>query len=159
MLSSVLVVCAVLVGLLCTCESKISSPTGFGTKLCKKWPNFDLQDYNPENRATYLQSYGLGDIQPRADVTVVGLYFADSNISQQAIRFQEKVYYSLRDKVTVQNVALNFYAPKQCSITDCEPVWTLKNWWYYESSCDGYVGSCAPGEFRTLLQFGYGFRN
>jgi len=56
----------------------VPAPTYWGTKDCKHWPQFHLQDYQPESNEDYLESYGLGDILPLADVTIVGLYFADS---------------------------------------------------------------------------------
>jgi hypothetical protein len=49
----------VLLSLVSICFAKLTEPTDFGTKLCKNWPTFTLQDYNPSSRATYLQSYGL----------------------------------------------------------------------------------------------------
>lgn len=63
------------------------------------------------------------------------------------------MYYYLRDHedINVQNVAINFYAPKACAELDCEPVWTLKKWWYYTNSCDGYIGGCAPGDERLQV--------
>jgi hypothetical protein len=79
-----------LLTLLDDAAAAIPEPTAFGTVECKEWPIFELQDYNPATHATYLQSYGLGDIQPGADVTIVGLYMADSPKSQAAIVYKNE---------------------------------------------------------------------
>ena len=136
---------------LCSLETMycdIPYPTGFGTKPCKKWPYFYLQDYNPSSRSSYLQTYGLNDIKPSGSVTVVGLYFADSEDSIAAIQLQDRLTTVLKDEydVTIHNVALNYFAPKECAKLECIPVWTLNSqWWYYTSSCEGYIGGCAAG--------------
>jgi hypothetical protein len=129
--------------------ASIPDPTSFGTVECKKWPKFDLQDYNPSHSSTYLQSYGLGDIQPSADVTVVGLYFADSEDSQAAVTYQDRMGYSLQshEKLVVHNVAINFYAPKACAEMDCEDEYTFGLFKPKKKvDCSTYVGGCAPGK-------------
>ena len=132
--------------------ASIPPPTGFGTVPCKKWPTFYLQNYNPVSRSTYLQSFGLGDIQPKADVTVVGLYFADSDASQEAIQFQDRIAYSLHD-YNVHNVAINFYAPRICALKECEATWSFNKFLYYTNSCENYIGGCEPGIYSLFMTF------
>lgn len=151
-LFAILVVC----GVLSSSFASIPEPTGFGSVACKKWPKFELQDYNPSSKSTYLQTYGLGDMQPTADVTIVGLYFADSEASQEAITFQERMGYTLQSqhKLSVHNVAINYYAPMQCALIDCENEYTFGLFKSkLKKDCATYLGGCAPGGSLVLLLY------
>ncbi len=128
----------------------IPVPTGIGMNPCKKWPNFYLQDFNLASDATYLQMYGLEDLLPVSDVTVVGLYAADSLKSQEQIVLQEDIgfYLEKKKKISVQNVAINLYAPTSCLYTECANAWFSAWNPFFANACDGYIGGCSPG---TLL--------
>lgn len=112
--------------LLLACElgfawSDLPQPTGYGTVVCKKWPILKLQDYNPNSQDSYMNSYWLDDISSsqNADVTVVGLYFADSEDCQEAAALQEQLGFEIEAEygnITVQNIALNYYAPYSCAM-------------------------------------------
>ena len=78
---------------------------------------FDLRDFNPNSGKSFLLSYGLDDRRPPADVTIVGLYFADRGVDVETIQVQERLGQELEEMgITVQNAALNYYAPYSCAI-------------------------------------------
>lgn len=78
---------------------------------------FDLRDFNPNSGKSFLLSYGLDDRRPPADVTIVGLYFADRGIDVETIQVQERLGQELEEMgITVQNAALNYYAPYSCAV-------------------------------------------
>ena len=78
---------------------------------------FDLRDFNPNSGRSFLLSYGLDDRRPAADVTIVGLYFADRGQDIETIQVQERLGAELEEMgITVQNAALNYYAPYSCAI-------------------------------------------
>ena len=110
-----------------TINAGLPIPTGYGTVECKLWPAFHLQDYNPASDVTYLQLYGLADIQPWSPVTVIGMYFADQEECQAAAVLQEQIGNDLISEIenfTIHNVILNYYSPYECALTECE------TWWY-----------------------------
>ena len=78
---------------------------------------FDLRDFNPNSGRSFLLSYGLDDRRPSADVTIVGLYFADRGRDVETIQVQERLGVELEAMgINVQNAALNYYAPYSCAI-------------------------------------------
>lgn len=135
---------------------RLSMPwvTGWSTVPCDRWVTFYLQDVNPASGGSYLQYYGLGDIQPKAEVTILGLYFADDEDDQLTIEMQDQLGKELEDMdIVVHNAALNYYAPMACAMLECEMYWW--NWnspmylpWWNTNNCQGYVGGCAPSDER-----------
>jgi len=132
--------------------------TFWGTTSCDKWVSFDLMNYNPNSGDDYLSKYGLSDITTSTgayyDVTIVGLYFADDDTCQKNIKLQEKLRIELaKEKIYVNNVALNYYAPESCAQdTTCDNYWYYYYnwwWWYYlQSDCYEYTAGCAPDDDR-----------
>lgn len=89
---------------------------------------FDLRDFNPASGRSFLLSYGLDDRRPVADVTIVGLYYADRGIDVETIQEQERLGQELQAMgITVQNAALNYYAPYSCAIEGITTITTIMN--------------------------------
>jgi len=134
----------------------VPAPTYWGTKDCKHWPQFHLQDYQPESNEDYLESYGLGDILPLADVTIVGLYFADSaECRTQAIRQNDLAADIAKSDpdLVVHNVMLNYYMPMSCLEKECVPSWYNYPFFmpWYTDQCYGYVGGCSSTDAALTL--------
>jgi len=135
----------------------VPASTYWGTTTCKHWPQFHLQDYQPESNEDYLESYGLGDILPLADVTIVGLYFADSEECRtQAIRQNDLVADIAKEnsKFVVHNVMLNYYMPLSCLEKECVPSWYNYPFFmpWYTDQCYGYVGGCSSTDSALTLE-------
>jgi hypothetical protein len=127
-------------------------PTGWGIKSCRQWPRFSLQDYNPDSKSKYLEFYGLNEATT-ADVTIVGMYFADLKESQEEIVLHEKLKTEIEKKhkdIKVNAVALNYYAPYGCALSECVNSVSWPDWWWSDK-CMNYIGGCAPGTFVCFL--------
>lgn len=138
-------------------------PTFWGTYNCSILPDFTLYDKNTHSGAKYNTLYGLQDIAPSVpDITIVGLYFADSEDGWANAKKQELLGKDLVAKgITVKNVALNFYAPLSCVLEgEC-----VNYWWnspsFYPSSdnCAGYVAGCGPRDSRLVERWVRDFSN
>lgn len=147
-------ICFFLLCLFLPASSDIPAATGWGTELCEKWPTFYLQDFNPNSEGSYLQLYGLSDILPPADITIVGLYYSDSDECQDNAILQEKLGNELQNDdndIVVHNVILSNYAPLSCALEECVSWWwdnpfMFPNW--FGNNCRDYVGGCPPGDVR-----------
>eukprot|EP01035_Chromulina_nebulosa_P017359 gene17359-22906_t len=98
-----------------------------------------------------MSSYGIDDIKPHGDVTIVGLYYSDSQISQEQVPQQEELGKDLiNEGFRVVNVAINNYAPKSCALeSDCKPTWWYFPWYpSYSSQCQDYIDGCPPNDPR-----------
>lgn len=129
-------------------------PTFWGTFNCSMIPEFTLYDKNTHSGVKYNTLYGLQDMEPSVpDVTIIGLYFADSEDGWANAKKQEILGKDLAAKgITVKNVALNFYAPLACVLEgEC-----INYWWsspsFYPSydNCAGYVAGCGPEDSRLI---------
>ena len=135
----------------------IPTNTNWGTTECKHWPNFYLQDYQPESGEDYLESYGLGELLPLADVTIVGLYFADAEECRIQATRQNDLTADLakaNPDIVVHNVMLNFYMPYSCITTECTPSYINYPFFlpWYTDQCYGYVGGCSPTDPALSLE-------
>lgn len=131
--------------------------TYWGTTSCKHWPQFHLQDYQPESGADYLESYGLGDMLPLADVTIVGLYFADSEECRVQAQRQNDLTADLareNSDIVIHNVMLNYYMPMSCVTKECVPSWYSYPFYmpWYTDQCYGYVGGCSSTDSALTLE-------
>lgn len=128
--------------------------TGFGMRTCHRWPNFLLEDYNPSS-----DSYGeysslsekVGKSKP--DVTVVGVYLADSTESIAEAKLLEDLLDDLKQsdynaqknsKIKIEASAINYYAPLGCTDSVCEEAW----WDWYQTKCMSYIGGCPADDDR-----------
>jgi hypothetical protein len=128
----------------------LPNPTGWGAKLCKRWPHFALQDYNADSGKDYLQFYGLDDIHEmkKSDVTILGLYFSDLASCQESVIFHEKLKTDIEKKhkkLKVTVVAINFWAPYSCATLECTETQTTWTWTPWVDNCVNYIGGCPPG--------------
>lgn len=155
----------------------LEGATGYGMKSCKHWPYFSLPDCNTASGELYMDWYGLDDITiegAKPNITVVGLYYADSQISLNNALLQEKLVSEVtsmfnnqnrrtnkvgddsntmdNSNIYISNVIINNYAPYSCSIKEC-PYW----WWevpwsgfntIFTDSCFDYIGGCPKGTVK-----------
>ena len=138
---------------------RLDMPTNtyWGTTSCKHWPQFHLQDYQPESGSDYLESYGLGDMLPLADVTIVGLYFSDSDECRVQAQRQNDLTADLareNSDIVVHNVMLNYYMPMSCVTKECVPSWYSYPFYmpWYTDQCYGYVGGCSSTDTALTLE-------
>lgn len=154
MLIALYVCCVIIINV--TVYGAMPYATFWSTFSCDKWVSFDLIDYNSQS-SKYMQSYGLDSLD-KADITIVGMYFADDETCQSVVQLQEQLGDELTEAgIKVSNVALNYYAPESCALeTGCDMYWSYYSyfWWYvgyYESNpCYNYIAGCAPTDSRLV---------
>ena len=140
-------------------EAELPVATFWGTTSCDTWANFYLEDYN-FNSPNYLSIYSIYDL-PKADLTIVGLYFADDSTDQKSAVIQQQLGDELEKnlKLSINNVVLNYYAPMSCALdTSCDGYWSITTFWSWwgnpfwtgNPDCYEYVGGCAPSDERLL---------
>jgi hypothetical protein len=98
-----------------------------------------------------MLSIGIEDLTPSNDITIVGLYYADTKSSQTQVIQQEKLGKELaKAGYIVNNIAINNYAPYSCAQeSTCGSTWWYSPWLPWVSDdCLDYIGGCKSDDSR-----------
>ena len=135
-------------------------PTYWGTTECQQYPDFLLQNYQPQNSSNevikYMESYTVDDlISTDTEIIIIGLYYADSTLSQQYAQYQQELGNKLiKQGYIITNIVINNYAPYSCTQeTKCQSTFWYKPWKPWTSpECENFIAGCAPDDVRLKYE-------